>query len=127
MGRYGLAAEEAKRKKDEEDRGVVVDNASTAAAAGVGDEAMEEGSTPSESNDKGKAKEDQLLEDRKKELTPRLHTPAAGMISSIDSIGSIPTAFGAICLNIEFGVIPDFRGVGNFLRHLRPPITLNAA
>ena len=43
MGRYGLAEEEARRKKDEEDRGVVVDNASTVAAAGVGDEAMEEG------------------------------------------------------------------------------------
>ena len=42
-GRSGLAEEEAKRKKDEEDRGVVVDNASTAAAADVGDEPMEEG------------------------------------------------------------------------------------
>ena len=65
----------------------------------MGDEAIEEGSTPSESNDKGKAKEDELLEDRKKDLPPRLHTPAAGIMPSIDSIGSIPTAFGAICLN----------------------------
>ena len=98
-GRSGLAEEEAKRKKDEGDRGVVVDNASTAAAADVGDEPIEEGSTPSESNDKGKAKEDEPLEDRKKELPPRLHALAAGIMPSIDSIGSIPTAFGAICLN----------------------------
>ena len=86
---------------------------------GVGDEPMEEGSTPSESNDKGKAKEAEPLEerrkyrtrfrqhlqrrviteDRKKYLPPRLHTPAAGIMPLIDSIRSIPTAFGAICLN----------------------------
>lgn len=98
-GRSGLAEEEAKRKKDGEDRGVVVENAGTAATADVGDEPMEEGSTPSESNDKGKDKEDESSADRKKDLPPRLHTPAAGIMPSIDSIGSIPTAFGAICLN----------------------------
>ena len=85
----------------------------------MGDEAIEEASTPSESNDKGKAKEAEPLEerrkyrtrfrqhlqrrviteDRKKYLPPRLHTPAAGIMPSIDSIGAIPTAFGAICLN----------------------------
>ena len=50
--RSGLAEQEGKRRKDEEDREVVVDNTSTAAAEDVGDEAIEEGSTPSESNDK---------------------------------------------------------------------------
>ena len=98
-GRSGLVEEEAKRKKDEGDRGVVVDNASTAAATDVGDESMEECSTPSASNDKGKDKEDESLEDWKEDLPPRLHTPAAGVMHSMDSIGSIPTAFGAICLN----------------------------
>ncbi|RPB00949.1 hypothetical protein L873DRAFT_1678406 [Choiromyces venosus 120613-1] len=98
-GRSGLAEEEAKRKKDEEDREAVVDNASTAATADADDEPMEEGSTPGESNDKGKGKEGESSEDRKKDLPPRLHTPAAGIMPSIDSIGSIPTAFGAICLN----------------------------
>ena len=98
-GTSGLAEEGAKRKKDEEDRGAVVENAITAAGAGVGDEPMEEGSTPSESNDKGKYKEDESLDDRKKNLSPRLHTSITGIMRSIDSIGSIPTAFGAICLN----------------------------
>jgi len=98
-GRSGLAEEEAKRKGGGGDRGAVVDNASTAAAADVGDEPMEEGSTPSESNNKGKDEEDESSEDRKKDLPPRLHTPAVGIMPSIDSIGSIPTAFEAICLN----------------------------
>ncbi|KAG0131066.1 hypothetical protein HOY82DRAFT_349408 [Tuber indicum] len=98
-GRSGLAEEEAKRKKDEEDREVAGDNASLAASADVGDEPMEEGSTPGESNNKGKDKEDESPEDRKRDLPPRLHTPATGIMPSIDSIGSIPTAFGAICLN----------------------------
>ena len=84
--------------------GAGVDNASTAAAAGVGDQPMEEGST-SESNDKGKYKEDESLEDRKKELSPRLHTPVAGIMPSIDLIGSIPTASGAICLNASSSVL----------------------
>ncbi|PWW73889.1 hypothetical protein C7212DRAFT_213953 [Tuber magnatum] len=99
-GRSGLAEEEAKRKKDEEDGEVVADNAGTAAAAAdAGDEPMEEGSTPSESNDKGKDKEGVSSGDLKRDLPPRLHSPAAGIMPSIDSIGSIPTAFGAICLN----------------------------
>ncbi|CAZ79591.1 unnamed protein product [Tuber melanosporum] len=78
-GRSGLAEEEAKRKKDEEGREVVGDNASLAASADD--------------------KEDESPEDRKRDLPPRLHTPATGIMPSIDSIGSIPTAFGAICLN----------------------------
>ena len=52
MGRSGLAEEEATRKKDEQDRGLVRENASTAATTHVGHEAMEEGSTHSESNGK---------------------------------------------------------------------------
>ena len=66
---------------------------------GVGDEPMKEGFTPSESNDKGKEKEDESLEDRKKDLPPRLHTSITGIMRSIDLIGLIPMAFGVICLN----------------------------
>ena len=66
---------------------------------GVGDEPIEESSTPSEFNDKGKYKEDEWLEDRKKDLPPRLHTSITGIMRSIDLIGSIPTAFRVICLN----------------------------
>lgn len=93
--RSGLAEEEASLPKDEEaERESVLDTASAAATIGGDDERMDEVSSSGESADKEKGKKEQ-----RKELPPRLHPPAAGIMPSIDSIGSIPTAFGAICLN----------------------------
>lgn len=103
-GRPGLAEIEAKLKKEEEERvsseASGGENSSAGATAGgEDDERMEEESTEGESSVKGKGKEEEKTEERKKELPPRIHPPAAGIMTSPDAIGSIPTAFGAICLN----------------------------
>lgn len=100
----GLAEMEARVKKEEEERvaseASVGENSSAGATAGgEDDERMEEESTEGESSVKGKGKEDEKVEERKKELPPRINPPAAGIMTSPDAIGSIPTAFGAICLN----------------------------
>lgn len=102
-GRPGLAETEARTKKEEEERVAsetsVGENSSAGATAGGEDDERMEGSVEGSSNVKDKGKEDEKAEERKKELPPRINPPAAGIMTSPDAIGSIPTAFGAICLN----------------------------
>lgn len=102
-GRPGLAEMEARIKREEEERvaseaSVGEGSSAEATAGGEDDERMEEESVEG-SSVKGKGKEDGKTEERKKELPPRMNTPAAGIMTSPDAIGSIPPAFGAICLN----------------------------
>lgn len=103
-GRPGLAEMEARIKKEEEERvateASVGENSSAGAiAGGEDDERMDEGSIEGGSSVKGKGKEGEKAEEQKKELPPRINPPAAGIMTSPDAISSIPTAFGAICLN----------------------------
>lgn len=103
-GRPGLAETEARVKKEEEERvaseaSVGESSSAGATAGGEDDERMEEESIEGGSNAKEKGKEDEKAEERKKELPSRINPPAAGIMTSPDAIGSIPTAFGAICLN----------------------------
>lgn len=104
-GKPGLAELEIRVRKEEEERvaskASVSESSSAGATAGGGedDERMEEESTEGESSAKGKGKEDEKTEELKKDLPPRTSPPAVGIMTSPDAISSIPTAFGAICLN----------------------------
>lgn len=101
-GRTGLAEEEAQKKKDEAAAAEAKSSAEqgpSAVVVGSSSEApadVEGASDGGEGSSKAAAAEKPETEEP---LPPRLHSLAKGIMTTSEAISSIPTAFGAICLN----------------------------
>ncbi|KAL7269455.1 E3 ubiquitin-protein ligase tom1 [Rhizina undulata] len=100
-GKRGLAEEEVKSSKDKDQPGTIGETSVATTIAGEDQDKMDEesaedgGAGPSE----GTKAKDEKIKEVNEGLPPRLHSPAACIMPSADAIGSIPTAFGAMCLN----------------------------